>query len=404
MVMALEGIRVIDMTVWHHGPGGSTFLADMGAEVIKVEERLSGDPGRHSMSLGGMNNPLGISYYFENNNRNKKSLAINLKTEKGREVMYRLVEKSDVFLSNFRKTGLARLGLSYEELKAINPKLIYSHGSGQGTRGLHSNRQSNDIIGQFWGGYVSYGSVEGPMSVWSDLADRGGAVMLAWGAVLALLARERTGIGQEVNTSLLGGQIHLGALNFQQYLFEGRATSPLEKNGENPTNPFYNIYQDGEGKWLCLGAEGTDEEWRSLCKALESFGLEDDPRFASQEKRTRDNAPELAAVLKTKFAEKPLSHWKARLDGNGLAWAPLRNYSQVIEDPQVLENEYIVDLEHPNLGTLKYLGLPVHLSKTPGKVRMPAPDLGQHTEEVLTEICGYSWEEVADMKAQEIVN
>ena len=147
MVMALEGIRVVDMTVWHHGPGGGTFLADMGAEVIKVEERQSGDPGRHSQA--GIDNDIGLSYYFENNNRDKKGLAINLKTEKGHEVITRLLKKSDIFLSNFRKPALGRLGLSYKDVKGINPDIIYAHGSGQGAEGPLSSRQSNDIIGQF---------------------------------------------------------------------------------------------------------------------------------------------------------------------------------------------------------------------------------------------------------------
>ena len=270
MVMALEGIRVVDMTVWHHGPGGGTFLADMGAEVIKVEERQSGDPGRHGGSLGGVENDLGLSYYFENNNRDKKSLAINLKTEKGHEVITRLLKKSDIFLSNMRKSGLGRLGLSYDEVKEINPEIVYAHGSGQGDKGPLLNRQSNDIIGQFWGAYVSYGSAEGPMSIWSDFADRGGAVMLAYGAALALLGRERHGISQEVNTSLLGGQVHLGALNFQQRLFEGKAVSPLSNGEGHLPNPLYNIYQDSEGAWFCIGAEGTDAEWSILCQAIGS--------------------------------------------------------------------------------------------------------------------------------------
>ncbi|MFQ5874312.1 MAG: CaiB/BaiF CoA transferase family protein [Dehalococcoidia bacterium] len=404
MNMALEGIRVLDMTVWHHGPGAATLLADMGAEVIKIEERLSGDPGRHSMSLGNLESDNGLSYYFENNNRNKKGLAIDLKKERGREVMFRLVEKSDVLLSNFRKAGLERLGLGYDELKKRNPRLIYAHGSGQGTEGPHRGRPSNDIIGQFWGGFISYGSVEGPMPVWSDLADRGGAVSLAFGTALAILARERTGIAQEVNTSLLGGQIYLGAVNIQRYLFEGRVPSPLEKNGESPTNPFWNVYQASDEGWLCLGCSGSDEEWRSLCRALGLDGAERDPRFDTIEKRTTSNSAELVDLLQRKFGQRPLSEWKGILEKSGLVWAPLRAYSEVLKDPQVLENEYIVDLEHPNAGKLKYLGLPVRLSKTPGKVRMPAPDLGQHTEEILTDICGYSWEDVAELKAQEVIN
>ncbi|MEE9199277.1 MAG: CoA transferase [Dehalococcoidia bacterium] len=404
MDMALEGIRVLDMTVWHHGPGGAALLADMGAEVIKIEERLSGDPGRHSMSLGGLANPLGISYYFENNNRGKKSLAIDLKKERGLEVMYRLVEGSDVFLSNFRRHSLKRMGLGYDELKRHNPTLIYAHGSGQGPEGPHSRRPSNDIIAQFWGGFISYGSAEGPIAVWSDLADRSGAVMLAYGTALALLARERTGVAQEVNTSLLGGQIYLGALNLQRYLFEGRAPSPLEGDGDNHLNPFYHIYRDVDGKWLCLGCSGTDEEWRSLCRALGLGDLEGDPRFDTQEKRTGQNGRILADILGGKFAERPISRWKGALDSSSLTWAPLRDYQEVIRDPHVLENEFVVDVPHPVAGTLKMVGPPVRLGKTPGAVRTSAPDLGQHTEEVLTEICGYSWEDVAELKAQEVIN
>lgn len=404
MVMALEGFRILDMTVWHHGPGAAALLADMGAEVIKVEERLSGDGGRHSMGLGMHTNTHPLSYYFENNNRNKKGFAIDLKKEKGREVMYRLVEESDVLLSNFRRSGLERLGLGYDELKKINPRLIYAHGTGQGEEGPFSNRASGDIIGQFWGGYISYGSSEGPVSVWSDLADRSGAVSLAYGTALALLARERTGIAQEVNTSLLGGQVHLGAVNFQRQLFEGNVPSPLRKNGDNHLNPLSNNYRDSDGKWLRIDTSGSDEDWHSLCRALDLDGVERDPRFDTAEKRTGASSADLAGFLEDKFAERPISEWKAGLDDSGLPWAPLRPYSEVLQDPQVLENEYVVDLDHPSVGPLKMVGVPVQLSKTPGKVRMPAPDLGQHTEEILTEICGYTWDEVIELKDLGVIN
>lgn len=406
MAMALEGFRILDVTVWHHGPGAATLLADMGAEVIKVEERLSGDPGRHVRPerQALRESPGNLSYYFQNNNRNKKGLAIDLKKERGREVMYRLAAKSDVLLSNFRKPGLNRLGLSYDELKKHNSKLIYAHGTGQGEEGPISNRQSNDFVAQFWGGFVSYENREGPVPVWSDLADRGGAASLAYGTIMALLVRERTGIAQEVNTSLLGGQIHVGALNLQRYLFEGHVPSPVMRTDEYPINPFSNIYQSSDEKWLSLDCAGTDEEWKSLCEALASPELEQDPRFDVVEKRAVENSSELTAILKEKFGEKPISEWKSILGRNGLTWAPLREYSEVLEDPQVLENEFIADLDHPNAGPIQMAGLPVQLSKTPGKVRMPAPELGQHTEEILTEICGYSWEEVAELKELEVIN
>ena len=242
------------------------------------------------------------------------------------------------------------------------------------------------------------------MSIWSDFADRGGAVMLAYGAALALLGRERHGISQEVNTSLLGGQVYLGALNFQQRLFEGKAVSPFSNGEGHLPNPLYNIYQDRDGTWFCIGAEGTDEEWGSLCQAVGSSGLENDPRFDTQAKRTNGSSTDLFEILKVRFAEETIEHWAPALDSTTLPWARLRKYTEVINDPHVLENEFIAELDHPNKGKLHYVGLPVKLSKTPGKLRMPAPDLGQHTEEILTEICDYSWDEVIDMKLAEIVN
>ena len=404
MVMALEGFRILDMTVWHHGPGAATLLADMGAEVIKVEERLSGDPGRASMglSMGAINYPL--SYYFENNNRNKKAFAIDLKKEKGQEVMYRLIEESDVLLSNFRRGGLTKLGLDYDDLRKRNPKLIFAHGTGQGEEGPYSNRASGDIIGQFWGGYISYDSTEGPVSVWSDLADRSGAVSLAYGTALALLARERTGIAQEVNTSLLGGQVHLGAVNFQQQLFEGHVPSPVRKNGDNHVDPFSNNYRDSDGQWFRIDASASDADWHSLCRALDLDGVEQDPRFDTAAKRSGESSAELVRLLEDKFSARPISAWKAGLDESGLPWAALRSYSEVLQDPQVLENEYVADLDHPSQGPLKMVGVPVELSKTPGKVRMPAPDLGQNTEEILTEVCGYTWDEVIEFKDLGVIN
>ncbi|MFQ5933908.1 MAG: CoA transferase, partial [Dehalococcoidia bacterium] len=209
---------------------------------------------------------------------------------------------------------------------------------------------------------------------------------------------------QEVNTSLLGGQVHVGAVNLQCYLFEGNVPSPLKTNGENPIDPFNTIYQAGDGKWLCLSCQGTDDDWHSLCQTLGLDGVEGDPRFDTVEKRTRQHGAELARLLRGKFGEKPLSEWKSALEGSDLVWAPLRSYSEVLKDPQVLENEYVADLDHPAVGPIKMVGVPVQLTKTPGKVRMPAPDLGQHTEEILIEICGYSWDEIIELKELEVIN
>ena len=272
-----------------------------------------------------------------------------------------------------RKSGLGRLGLSYDEVKEINPDIVYAHGSGQGDKGPLLNRQSNDIIGQFWGAYVSYGSAEGPMSIWSDFADRGGA------GYARLWRCPRTSRPREA-WHHPGGQYlppRRSGLprspQFQQRLFEGEAVSPLPNGDGRLPNPLYNVYQDKKGDWFCIGAEGTDEEWGSLCQAVGSPGLESDPRFDTQAKRTNGSSADLYEILKSRFAEDTIEHWAPALDGTNLPWARLRNYTEVINDPHVLENEFIAELDHPNQGKLHYVGLPVKLSKTPGKLRMPAP-------------------------------
>jgi crotonobetainyl-CoA:carnitine CoA-transferase CaiB-like acyl-CoA transferase len=402
MAMALEGIRVVDFSIGQLGPAATMMLADMGADVIKLEEPVSGDPGRYLHSIMGVN--VALNFYFENNNRNKRSVTVDLKTRAGKDIVYRLVEKADVFATNYRRSALARLGMEYQTLSGHNPKLIYAVGCGFGKKGADSDKPALDLAAQARGGIMSIVGEPGqpPSPVGVGLADQIGAGLLAYGIMLALFARERTGRGQEVDVSLLGGQAWLGSLALQEYLFYGKELGPLGKVSRREVrNPLWNTYRARDGKWLCLSMLVSEPYWPDFCKAMGLEALENDSRFESHAAR-EENARELIALLDELFATATRDEWAKRLGRRELIWEPVKDYGEVAADPQMQENEYIVDFDHPVYGPVKEVGLPVQLGQTPGKIRRPAPELGQHTEEVLLE-AGYSWEEIARLREEKVI-
>jgi len=402
MGMALEGVRVVDMTIGQLGPVASMMLADMGADVIKLEEPISGDHGRYVHSIMGVSVPL--SFYFENNNRNKRSITVNLKTERGREIVYRLAETSDVFVTNYRRNAVEKLGVDYQTLSQYNPEIIYAIGSGFGGRGPDRDKPALDLAAQARGGIMSIigDPSQPPAPVGVGLADQVAAGLLAYGIVLALFARERTGRGQEVDISLLAGQAWLGALALQDYLFYGKDHGPLGKVSRASTrNPLWNVYRTKDDEWLCLSMLVSEPYWSDFCVVMGIEGLEKDPRFESHTAR-EENAAELISILDQRFAAETRDEWVKRLGQRELLWEPVKDYAEVAADPQMTENEYIVDFDHPVHGMVKEVGIPVKLSNTPGKIRKPAPELGQHTEEVLLEI-GYTWEEIARLREEKAI-
>ncbi|MEE9199278.1 MAG: CoA transferase [Dehalococcoidia bacterium] len=401
MPMALEGIRVLDLTTGQQGPVAAAMLADMGAEVLKVEEKGRGDPGRYVVATAPSGERLPLSYYFENNNRNKKSVALDFRARVGREVVCRLAEAVDVFLSNFSLATLGELGFDYDTLSARNPRIIYAVATGLGTRGPDRDKPASDITAQFLGGILSHGNRDGPVPFWGGLAEQEDAILLAYGITVALIARERTGVGQEVYSSLLGSQINWAALNVQCNILNGR--EPWGMHKEAPLSPFWNIYQTRDGRWLCLGFLQEVKDWSSLCRALEREDLEFDPRFDSNENRTRINNKLLIGILREAFAQKTLAEWTEIFNKTDMGWSPLHDYEMVASDEQVVANQYVVGLEHPVAGPIQVVGVPVRLRETPGGVRSPAPELGQHTEEVLTRVCGYSTEELGRLRQDGVI-
>jgi len=404
MPTPLEGIRVIDWTIWQQGPIASTMLGDMGAEVIKVEQRGTGDPGRHLARIFGESLAHRPNFYFEANNRNKKGIALDLKTEEGRQVLYDLVAKSDVFVQNFRKGVAKRLGLDYAALREHNPQLVYANATGYGPEGPESAEPSFDHLGLARSG-IMYAAGEPdmpPLAVTGGIADQMGGVMLAYGVMAALVARERCGVGQEVHASHLGSMAWLQGLSVSSKLMAGFSFHRGHRSRAG--NPLWNHYECKDGKWIALAMLQADRYWADFCRAVDRPELATDERFNDPADRAR-NAEAAITILDQAFATRTRDEWVARLrESEGdFIFTIVNSVEDLPEDPQILANDYVVDFDHPQYGNTRLLGIPVQLSETPGSIRIPAPELGQHTEEILLDLLGYDWDRITELREREVI-
>ncbi len=405
MKRPLDGVRIIDWTIWQQGPVSTMMLADLGAEVIKIEERVGGDPGRGVLSIAGalVGATSGPNFYFEANNRHKQSLTLDLKNPKAIEIVYKLAEKSDVFVQNFRKGVADKLGIGYETLSERNPQLIYASASGYGPFGPDSGEPSFDYMGLARSGImtaVGEPDME-PLSIAGGIADQMGAIMLAYGVMAALLAREKYGMGQEVDISHLGSMTALQGLNVACKTILGKEFKRIPRAAA--PSPLWNHYKCGDGKWICLAMPQQERYWADFCKVLGIEQVIDDPRFATMGDRA-DNAKDLIPILDAAFASQPRDAWmKALKEGGDFIYTVVNNIADLPTDEQMLANEYIVDYDHPRLGKTQLVGVPVRLSKTPGDPKGAAPEFGEHTELILTELLDYSWEDVAQLREEEVI-
>ena len=405
MATPLEGIRVLDWTQWQMGTVASAMLADLGAEVIHIEDRERGDPGRGMRAAGGagLDLPAGRNAYFEYVNHNKKGIAVNFKKKEGKEIIYRLVRNSDIFVHNFRQGVPERLGLGYDTLSKYNPKLIYAALSGYGPKGPEAQEPAFDYLGLARSGMMTLvGTPDAPPPGFSGgIADQMGAIMAAYGMLAALLARERFGIGQKIDVSHLGSMMALEGLAIAFRLFTGRDMP--RKNRPKEANPLWNHYLCADGKWIVLGMLQADRYWPAVCKGLGIEHLEKDPRFENMDKR-RENSEEIISIMDKVFISKSSKEWMKRLKEAGdVVCTPVQTISDLLDDPQVWANEYLIEFDHSVLGLMKFMGLPIQFSKTPGAARPEAPEFGQHTEEVLIEVGGYSWDEIVVLKEKEAI-
>jgi crotonobetainyl-CoA:carnitine CoA-transferase CaiB-like acyl-CoA transferase len=399
----LDGIRVIDWTIWQQGPVASAMLGDLGADVIKIEERVGGDPGRGVARMAGIDLATRPNFYFEANNRNKRGITLNLKKPEALEIVYGLVAKSDVFVQNFRKGVADRIGLGYETLRQHNARLIYGSATGYGKQGPESGDPSFDYLGLARSGIMLAAGEPDmpPLAIAGGVADQMGAVMLAYGILAALIARERFGVGQQVDASHLGSMMWLQGLSVAARLMMGFAIP--RQSREAAVNPLWNHYRCEDGRWLALGMLQPDRQWVDFCRAIGAPEAAEDPRYKTMPERA-GNAMEIIAMLDRIFATKPCAEWVRILRAGGdFIFTPLNGVDDLPDDPQVRANDYVATFEHPAHGPTQVVGLPVGLSETPGAIERAAPEFGQHTEEILTELLGYSWDDVARLKDEEVI-
>jgi formyl-CoA transferase len=392
-VKALDGLRVIDLTQAMAAPYCTMNLADMGADVIKVEP-----PGGEETRRGSVQKN-GHSGSFNAINRNKRGLTVDLKRPEGVEIIHRLARTADVFVQNYRPGAAQRLGVAYEDLKRLNGRLIYCSISGFGATGPYASRGGYDLIAQGMSGIISVTGEEGgrPAKAGVPLSDLAAGLFGAYGILSALEYRERTGEGQFVDTSLLEAAMALTVWESTEYWSTGR--TPQALGSAHRLAAPYQALRAGDG-WFTVGAN-NDKLFEAFCRAIARPELLTDERFKARDRRLQ-NRRVLAAEIEKTTTKESRAHWLARLDAEGVPAGPINTYPEALSDPHTLARNMVVDLEHPGAGPIKNLGVPVKLSDTPGAVDRPAPLLGEHNEEILTEL-GYDATERQALRSHGVI-
>lgn len=385
-IVALQGIRIVDFSHVFQGPVATQLLADYGADVIKVERPGGGDWSRSWGPFVG-----DVSMPFANLNRNKRSLTINAKDAQGKEVLLNLLKTADVLVHNFRGGAMEKLGLGYEDLKSINPRLIYASSSGWGDHGpyVERGRGGHDLMALAETGWFYQKDAESAPVPAGISADYAAGLMLAQAILLALLARTHTGEGQKVSTDLLSVAFHAkawhaaGDLN-QERLDAGAGVGATEAAIDKS-------FQTSDG-WIEISPVFSDNALRDISVALGLGDLSLDPRFADPKDRVA-NKVAMNAALAARFRERTTDEWLATLEPQGVLCAKIRSFADAAEDPQIAANRMVVEMEHPDVGPLRLLGTPARLHSTPPQYQRPPSSLGEHTAEILSEL-GYTAEQI----------
>jgi len=398
MAGPLDGIRVIDLTMWFQGPVAGQHLADLGAEVIHFESPKGGDLARGVSSIKAL--PVGDwNQYFLVINRNKKSMAVDLNKPEGREIMHKLVAKSDVFLTNLSSKALGKWDVAYERLREINPNLIYAMGSGYGPRGTITKPSFDMTVQALIGLMTRQGEPDQPpVYLGMGSGDAMGGLVAAFGIMLALNAREQTGKGQFLDASLYGAQLFMASPTFQAYLATESERYSRQVSRREPANPLWNTYPTKNG-WVVVCVENDDAGWSKLGATLDAPELAGDARFSSTASR-RENAAALVDALDQTLRQRDREDWLERWRGAGIDASAVVTLHDLAEDEQAWANDYFLKAHCSEVNReVTVRGLPVGFSKTPGEVRSLGPELGQDTELILFETLGYDWDRIGELKA-----
>lgn len=392
----LDGIRVLDLTRVVAGPYCAMFLGDLGAEVVKVEQPGAGDDTR------GWGPPFtgGESAYYLCINRNKKSITLDLKSTEGVELLRQMTKVADVVIENFRPGTMERLGLGEQELRRLNPRLIYASLTGFGADGPMSDWPGYDLIVQAWGGLMSItGTPEGePVKVGVAIIDLVAGLMLGKAITAALFARERIGLGQRIDTSLLEAEVASLINVGSNYLIGGKI--PSRWGNAHPNIVPYQNFKTADG-YFVLGV-ASETIWRRFCRAIGRPDLTGDSRFADNSKRI-ENRTALIALLTEVFLSQTNQTWLKLFNDAEVPCAPVQTIDQVFQSPQVLHRDMLVAVEHPTAGKVPMAGVPVKFSLTPASVRLPPPLLGEHNRQVLKEWLDMSDEAIEELERKNVV-
>ena len=394
MIYPLENIKVLDLTRVLAGPYATMILGDLGADIIKVEMPVTGDDARH---FGPYMNDE--SAYFMSLNRNKRSITLNLKSEKGKAVLLEMIMKVDVLVENFRPGTMEKLGLGYDVLSKLNPKLIYAASSGYGHTGPYSKRAAYDAVVQAMGGLMSITGPEGgpPTRVGTSVGDITAGLFTTIGILAAVNSRNETGKGQKVDVAMLDCQVAILENAISRYVVTGEIPAP--GGNKHPSIVPFEPFETVNGQIMV--AAGNDTLWANFCSAIDTVPLCKDERFATNPLRDK-NYKELRPLLGEAMNRKTTEEWQDILDDAGVPNGPINTIDKVVTDPQVLAREMIVEIDHPIEGKLKVPGIPIKLSDTPGDIRRTSPLLGQHTEEILKELLNYDDAKIEELKKENI--
>jgi crotonobetainyl-CoA:carnitine CoA-transferase CaiB-like acyl-CoA transferase len=393
----LAGVKVVELAMWVAGPSTAAVLGDWGADVIKLEDPAGGDPIR-GMTTRTMADPdARVRPPYELDNRNKRSVTVDLRRDDGREFALRIIERADVFITNLRLDALERMHLDYPSLAARNPRLVYATLNGYGHRGPDRTRPAFDYAAA-WArsGLMAACAEPGqtPPAQRPGMIDHAAGLGLAGAISAALLARECSGRGREVRISLFQMGLWMNATDLTIGLIAGRTPEPESRAAR--ANPLWNSYRCKDGKWVYFVMIQGDRHWQDFCAALGCSQWLDDPRFASMSARAKNNAALIAEIDRV-IASRPLAEWAPLFDRHGLFWAPVQSESEVLEDPQALALGAFAAVDHPRVPGCRVVASPVEFGDLAPAPYRAAPELGEHTEQVALEV-GLSWADIARLK------